>query len=146
MRISQKAEYALRAMLDLSLNGGLDEPQRSSTIADRARIPEKFLEAILVDLRKAGLVNSRRGPEGGHQLARPPARISVRDIVKAIDGPLELAGQGRKRPPSADPSDEILNEMWSEVEAKVRAALEEVTVEELHRRVEARRGVIDFSI
>ena len=84
--LTHKAKYGLRAMCVLA---HADEDwSQARTIARRARVPEKFLEAILVDLRRAGFVHSRRGQQGGHALARPASDIRVGDLIRAIDGPL----------------------------------------------------------
>lgn len=84
--LSRKAKYALRALSTLAL---ADSGQlQARLIAREAKVPEKFLEAILVELRNAGLVNSRRGTVGGHSLARPAEQIMVGDIVRIIDGPI----------------------------------------------------------
>jgi len=84
--LSRKAKYALRALgaLAASESGSLPAWQ----IAERARIPEKFLESILVELRHAGLVRSRRGLAGGHALALPAAAITLGQVIRAIDGPI----------------------------------------------------------
>ena len=84
--LSRKAKYALRALSTLVLaeTGQL----QARLIAREAKVPEKFLEAILVELRNAGLVNSRRGTVGGHSLALPAEQIMVGDIVRIIDGPI----------------------------------------------------------
>jgi Rrf2 family protein len=85
MRISKKAGYALRALALMARKGG------SSSIHDlseRERIPVKFLEQILLSLRHAGLLNSKRGVGGGYALARSPAEISVLDVIQALDGPI----------------------------------------------------------
>ncbi len=81
-----KAKYALRALCALALQPEKLQPARA--IAAHARIPEKFLESILVDLRNAGYVSSRRGLQGGHTLARAADSIMVGDIIRAIDGPI----------------------------------------------------------
>jgi Rrf2 family protein len=84
--LTHKAKYGLRAMCVLA---HADEDwAQARTIAQRAQVPEKFLEAILVDLRRAGFVRSRRGQQGGHALARPASDIRVGDLIRAIDGPL----------------------------------------------------------
>lgn len=90
--LTSKAKYALRAMVELA-RSALDEPGRPVFIADIAAkqvIPRRFLEAILLELRRHGLVVSHRGKAGGYALARPPAQISYADIIRAIDGPLAL--------------------------------------------------------
>jgi Rrf2 family protein len=84
--LSMKAKYALRAMTVLARHAPATLPARA--VAQQARVPEKFLEAILLDLRRAGFVASRRGADGGHALARAPAQIGLGDLIRAIDGPL----------------------------------------------------------
>ncbi len=84
--LSRKAKYALRALCTLSL--AQPEQLQARRIAQDADVPEKFLETILVELRKAGLVNSRRGTVGGHSLARPAEQIMVGEIIRIIDGPI----------------------------------------------------------
>jgi Rrf2 family protein len=87
--LSQKARYALRALVELAR---AEEPQLTAgEIAARADAPRKFLEAILLELSRRGLVLSRRGKFGGYVLARPPAEISFAEVIRVIDGPLALA-------------------------------------------------------
>src|SRR3954467_6068346 len=85
VRISAKSEYAVRAAVGLALIG---RTARAEDIASAQGIPPKFLEKILHDLRRSGLVESRRGPEGGHRLAKDPAAITIADVIRAVDGPL----------------------------------------------------------
>jgi Rrf2 family protein len=89
--LSSKAKYALRAATVLAEEERPDGWTHSAEIAERAVIPRKFLEAILVELRDYGLVESRRGPAGGHRLTLPSSRITLADVIRAIDGPLALA-------------------------------------------------------
>ena len=84
--LSRKAKYALRALSTLAL--AEPEQLQARRIAQEAKVPEKFLETILVELRNAGIVESRRGTIGGHRLARPADEIMVGDIVRIIDGPI----------------------------------------------------------
>lgn len=84
--LSMKAKYALRALVALARENGQLQPARALAVA--ARVPEKFLESILVDLRHAGFVRSRRGLAGGHALARAAESIMVGDVIRAIDGPI----------------------------------------------------------
>src|SRR3569623_2574056 len=86
VRISAKADYAVRAALELA--AASDPPVKGERLAEAQGIPLKFLENILGDLRQAGLVVSQRGPEGGYRLERPGSEISVADIIRAVDGPL----------------------------------------------------------
>jgi Rrf2 family protein len=87
MRLSRKGEYALRAMIVLAQDYG-EGPVRIQDIAARERIPRKFLEQILLDLKRAGLVQSRRGVGGGYLLLREPGKVTFAEIVRTIDGPL----------------------------------------------------------
>jgi len=95
VRIGAKTDYALRAALELAAADG-DRPIKAEAIASAQRIPPRFLEKILNDLRRAGIVESRRGVEGGHMLAAPPQEIRVADVIRAIDGP--LANVSGRRP------------------------------------------------
>ena len=88
--MSSKAKYAVRAAVMLARNDPAEAWTATSDVAEREKIPRKFLEAILVEMRNAGLVESRRGPAGGHRLGRPAANISVADVLRCIDGPLAL--------------------------------------------------------
>jgi Rrf2 family protein len=88
--LSQKARYALHALIVLAEHGD-DEPMMIAEIAERARAPRKFLEQILVDLKKRGVVRSVRGRAGGYLLGRPPKTITFAEIIRTIDGPLALS-------------------------------------------------------
>ncbi len=88
--LSQKARYALRAMLHLATQPK-DEPQQIAGIADASNVPRKFLEQILLELKKRGLVHSLRGRSGGYRLGRATKEISFAEIIRSIDGPLALS-------------------------------------------------------
>jgi Rrf2 family protein len=88
--LSSKAKYALRAVTYLAERHADRTLTLATEIADEAKVPKKFLEAILVELRDHGLLDSHRGRYGGYRLARPPSRIAVGDVIRAIDGPLAL--------------------------------------------------------
>ncbi|MCM2395107.1 Rrf2 family transcriptional regulator [Rhizobium sp. S95] len=85
--ISQKAKYALRALTVLA-RAEADDPVQISDIADRQKIPKKFLEQILLDLKRAGFVESRRGKQGGYLLLRPASEITYGEVLRLIDGPI----------------------------------------------------------
>ena len=87
MKISTKGEYGIRAMMELACRFG-DGYVQSSEIAAIRKIPENYLYQLLITLRKAGLIQSRRGPQGGHMLARDPRDINLAEVVKALEGPL----------------------------------------------------------
>ena len=145
MRISMKSDYALRAMLELAAAHG-GRPLQSSEIAARRGIPESYLEQLLTVLRKAGFINSIRGPQGGHQLAMHPSRVTVGDIVRALEGPvvavdcLDGSASCQLSPNCA------LQEMWAEVRAAAEAALDGVTLEDLASREDARAGRVMYHI
>ncbi len=112
MDVSVKGEYALRAVFDLAGRGGSD-PVKIAEIAARQRIPQKFLELILSQLRQGGFLGSRRGADGGYFLARPPRNITVGDVLRHIDGPISPA---RKRQRGDLPPDSPFPDLWQEVE------------------------------
>ncbi|MEU0742053.1 Rrf2 family transcriptional regulator [Streptomyces sp. NPDC006134] len=127
MRISAKADYAVRAALELAAAGD-DTSLKAETIASAQGIPHKFLEGILGDLRRGGLVVSRRGGNGGYRLARPADTIAIADVIRAADGPL-VSVRG-VRPPELSytgPARSLLP-LWIAVRANVRKVLGEVTL------------------
>ena len=131
MRVSAKVDYAVRASVELAAAQNGDDPGRpvkAEALARAQDIPVKFLENILQGLRQAGIVESRRGPEGGHLLARPAAEIALADVIRAIDGP--LAGVSGRRPEDIEfkGTAEPLREVWIAVRASVRRVLEEVSL------------------
>ena len=124
MRVSAKADYAVRAAIELAANGGdSSSPLKGERIADAQGIPLKFLENILVDLRVAGLVNSRRGPDGGYWLAQPAG-----DVFRAAEGP--LASVRGEKPEDLDYAGnaETLRDVWVALRASLRDVLEHVTL------------------
>jgi Rrf2 family protein len=142
MRISLKAQYAVRALLDLALHVPPNRGVRSAEIAGRTGVPEKFLEAILRDLREAELVMSKRGPDGGHWLARDPSSITVSVILEAIDGPLSTSASARRR---AVPEETCLRSLWGRVEGAAQEVLTAVTLDDLSRQAGAAEA-LDFTI
>lgn len=125
VHVSAKSDYALRAMLTLAATDG---PLRGEELARTQGLPVKFLENILVDLRKAGLVANRRGSDGGYRLARPATEITPAEVIRALDGPLaEVRGL---RPETAlyEGPAEHLQDVWVAVRASLRAVLEHITL------------------
>jgi Rrf2 family protein len=132
MRVSAKADYALRAVIELAVIGS-ESPVKGERIAQAQEIPLKFLENILGDLRHAGIVRSQRGVEGGYWLARPAAEITVAEVVRAVDGPIaNVRGVGPEQVEYAG-SAEKLRDVWIAVRANLRAVLEQVTIADLAR-------------
>lgn len=146
MRPSQKADYAMRAMLDLARAAEPGAVAPTAAIARRTRAPAKFLEAILGELRRAGLVESRRGAAGGHRLARPGSRITAGEVWRAVDGPLGPAARAGRRGAAADPAARALRDLWEEVEQAVTRVVDGTTLEDLARRAQESAGVHDFTI
>lgn len=89
MKVSTRAEYGLRALIDLANHFG-GGPVQSKDIAERQGLPEPYLNQLMTALRRSGLVSSKRGPTGGHMLARPPQEISLRDAFDVLEGPTSL--------------------------------------------------------
>jgi Rrf2 family protein len=138
---NRKAEYALRALVDLALHGGGGFVPTSAA-ARRTGAPAKFLEAILGDLRRAGLVESQRGAAGGHRLARPASAISAGAAWRAVSGP--VAGSRRRVPASG--AGRAVHELFVRLEAAVAKAADEATVDDLARRAIEADGIADFTI
>jgi Rrf2 family protein len=130
VRTTAKADYAVRAAVELAAVGGLANAEQ---IAQAQDIPLNFLENILRDLRRAGIVESRRGQAGGYALARPAEEISVADVIRAVEGPLaNVRGQAPESlayPGAA----EKLREVWVALRANIRAVLEGVTLADVAR-------------
>jgi Rrf2 family protein len=127
MRISARADYAVRAALQLaaSQDGG---PLKAEAIAEAQDIPHKFLEGILNDMRRGGLVLSQRGGSGGYRLAKPAESISIADIIRVVDGPL-VSVRG-VRPPELSytgPAESLLP-LWIALRSNVREILEGVSL------------------
>ncbi|MFY9725656.1 MAG: Rrf2 family transcriptional regulator [Bryobacteraceae bacterium] len=125
MTTSVKAEYALQAILDLASQKP-GEPVKIADIARRRKIPQKFLELILVGLKQAGFVESRRGAEGGYLLARPADSITVGEVIRSVDGPPE--GKGRRTKPETPFTD-----MWKQVDMAVAAIIDHTSIAEVLR-------------
>src|SRR3954451_13602891 len=132
MRTNAKADYAVRAAIELAADGG-DEPVKAERIAEAQQIPLHFLENILADLKRAGVVDSRRGAAGGYLLARPAEEISLADVIRAVEGPLANVRGLRSEQVSYRGSAEQLREVWVAVRASLRNVLEQLTLADLAR-------------
>jgi len=141
MKISTKGEYGIRALLELAQRFG-DGYIQSSEIAAARHIPENYLYQLLITLRKAGLIRSRRGPRGGHMLARPPGRISLAEATRVLEGPLA---------PTSCSQDETYDEcefsercavrdVWLRITAATERILEETNFAELAQSEREKRS------
>jgi Rrf2 family protein len=127
VRVSAKTDYAIRAALELAAAPD-SKPVKGERIATAQAIPLRFLENILMQLRHAGLVDSRRGADGGYKLARPASEVTLADVIRAIDGP--LAGVSGARPETLDFAGvaEPMRDVWIAVRASLRGVLERVSL------------------
>jgi Rrf2 family protein len=127
VRLSAKADYAIRAAVELAAAGD-DAPVKGERIASAQEIPPKFLENILLDLKQSGLIASRRGAEGGYWLARPADEISLADVIRAVEGPLANVRGARPEDLDYRGAAESLKPVFIAMRASLRAVLEEVTL------------------
>lgn len=140
MKLSNKGRYGVCAIFDIAFHND-GRATQIKEIAERQAIPARFLEQIFQDLKRAGLVASRRGPRGGYQLARPATEIRLGDIVRALEGPIELAPKGDAAEPDPSGGDAtsrvVAEEAFAEVSRRVEACFDAVTIESLCERGEA---------
>jgi Rrf2 family protein len=134
MRMTTRTRYAIRALYDLAFHR-LGQAAGAKEIAERQKIPLRFLEQILQDLRKAGIVEARRGPRGGYALARQPAQISLAEVLHAVRGPLEEMF-GFDAPANGNGEDVPLA-VWTDVRARLVDVLERSTLQDFVARAEA---------
>ena len=135
MKLSSKGEYASRAMLELSLRYGKG-PLRISAISRAQNIPERFLEQILLLLKRAGYLKSKKGPNGGYCLAKPPSAINVAEIIRVLEGPLAPIDCVSVMAHEACPMEETcgLRWLWKEVRDSVAEIMERTTFADLVQR------------
>ena len=141
MNISVKGDYALQAIFDLASQRP-GEPVKIADIARRQRIPQKFLELILASLKQGGFVESRRGAEGGYLLARAPESITVGEVLRFVEGPLQGKGRSRKK------TDTPFTAMWNDVDSAVSGIVDHTTFADLLARWAERqnRFVLNWEI
>ncbi|MGB0094555.1 MAG: Rrf2 family transcriptional regulator [Solirubrobacteraceae bacterium] len=127
MRISAKADYAVRAAVELAAAPD-EKPVKAERIARAQDIPLNFLENILGELRHAGIVRSHRGAEGGFRLAKPPEQLTIADLIRAVEGPLASVRGGPPEEISYPGTSAALPRVWIAVRANLRKVVEHVTV------------------
>ena len=133
MRVSAKSDYALRALIELA--GRSDGTAVSAEELGRLQeIPHGFLQAILADLRRAGVVMSQRGQSGGWRMAREPDEVTVADVIRAVDGPLVSVYGLRPEAVSYNDSAEVLQLVWIAARSSLREVFERVTIRALADR------------
>jgi Rrf2 family protein len=133
MRLSARVDYALRAVAELaSATGGVvgaeGRPVTAERLAQAQGIPPKFLESILLQLRRAGIVTAQRGPDGGYRMARPAEEVSLAEVIRVIDGPLANVRGQRPEDLGYHGAAAALQEVWIALRASEREILELVTI------------------
>lgn len=133
MKLTTRSRYGTRMILDMALHGQ-NGPVRIKDIAARQGVSVKYLEKLVRELKEAGFVRSRRGPRGGHELARPLQVITVGDIVRALEGDLALVecdGDGEGSGPCPRLADCLTREVWAEAAQAMHKALDAITLADL---------------
>ena len=134
MKITYKGDYALKTILGLALHYG-NSPVTIHELAKQADIPLKFLEQILLDLKRGGFVESRRGKIGGYLLARHPSQIKLGEVVKFIDGPVEpIACAGKSYKGCDDINRCIFRNIWRQIAEATSKIIDNITFEDLVKR------------
>ena len=136
MKVSSKGDYGLRALVDLAQHYEAGGPVQVREIAQRQHVPEEYLGQLMVGLRRAGLVRSVRGASGGYLLARPPAEITVADVIETLEGSLALA-DGLDRPAAARGPGSAVRELWCRATQAALDVLQRTTVADLAARESA---------
>ena len=133
MRITAKADYAVRAAVELAAAAarGEERPVKGEQLARLQGIPQNFLENILTELRRAGIVRTRRGVDGGYQLARPAAAVTVAEVLRAVEGPLAAVQGVRPDELEYKHAAAALPEVWVALRASLRDVLEHVTLADI---------------
>jgi Rrf2 family protein len=130
MRITAKADYAVRAALELAA-APAGEPVKGNVISEAQDIPLQFMEHILLEMKHARLIQARRGARGGYWLARPASEITVADVIRAVEGPLANIHEAAPEDLHYAGAAERLRDVWVAVRHNLRAVLESVTLEQL---------------
>ncbi len=136
MKVSTRGDYASRALLSLALHGGQTEPTSVRDIAERTALPQPYLEQILLALKGAGLVRSKRGVGGGYVLAREPEEITLAQVVSAVDGPIVAGDFGEPHENGACDHEGqcVLLSVWAEVGEVMRRELQSFTLADMVAR------------
>jgi Rrf2 family protein len=129
MRVSAKADYAVRAAAELA--AAEEGPVKGERLAEAQEIPLQFLEHILLELKHAGIIRARRGAKGGYWLARPAEEVTIADIVRAVEGPIAHVQSAPPESIEYRGSAEHLQEVWIAVRASLRTVLEHVSLADL---------------
>lgn len=137
MKLSTKTRYAVRAVFDIAYHGE-GKATQARDIARRQELPLRYLEQIFQELKRAKLVEGKRGPNGGYSLGRAPEHITIGDIVRAVQGPIEVLIDDSPDGESdaASPDRQVSATIWKEIAQRVAACFDEVTIRALCARAE----------
>jgi len=136
VRISAKGEYAIKAMVDLALHDGRDL-QPIQAVAARQGIPQRYLEQVLLQLKRSGFLYARRGSAGGYRLSQPADQVTVGALLRAVDGP--PTGPAAPRHGGRGEDAAGLHELWQEIAEAVASVVDRTTLDDLRRRALDRR-------
>lgn len=135
MKITARVDYAVLAVFELALRARSDRVQ-AKEIAETQYIPLRFLEQILIQLKRAGLVKSIRGAAGGYRLAKPPGQVTLKDVVEAVEGEISLLD------PRLNPNSTVMR-VWNEIEAEFLEKLTSITIQDLvHRKIREEKVLV----
>lgn len=140
MRISARCDYACKAILELAIHWPNKKPLQVQVIAKRQKIPVRYLIQILLQLKRMGTVTSSRGKEGGYNLAQPPAKISLGEVMRKLGGPLLPAAN------SAAKKGSVFAAIWKEVEYSMAKVLDKVTFEDIVHKANGTKGAVIYQI
>ncbi len=129
MRVSAKADYALRALIEIARQD--DDAISAEEIGRRQDIPHGFLQAILADLRRADIVSSQRGQAGGWRLARPASQLTIAAVIRAVEGPLMNVSGRRPETVAYNEAAKVLQLVWVAARSSLREVFEQVSIEDL---------------
>ena len=147
MRVSMKVDYGVRALIDLAQHNGQGQgPSQTAEIAQRQGVPEPYLDQLLTTLRKAGFIRSRRGPQGGHMLARDPSQISLGEVISTLEGhvpPIDCLDGSLECSLAGSCSQQ---EIWRDIDAITQNLLNATTIESLASRQKKQQSKLVYYI
>ena len=133
MKLSNKGRYGVRALFDIAFHND-GRPTQIKDIAAREAIPARFLEQIFQDLKRAGLVGAKRGPRGGYHLSRPAQEILLGDVVRALEGPIAIAGREEDEKSLVVDGKDVTDAVFRELSRRIEACFDGVTIADMCRR------------
>lgn len=135
MKLSNKGRYAVRALFDIAFyNEG--RPTQVKDIAERQSIPPRFLEQIFQDLKRAGIVASKRGPQGGYSLAKPAAQVKLSEVVRALEGPISLGERNPEKAPEQDDVRRVTESVFRDLSQRVEDCFAAVSISDICARAD----------